>query len=107
MTALRLHELLIPAVASAKAHREWEARVSVLAGEVSLPPGQIRGRWKGGGSARVEREAPIPVRIACDRRVLRKILAFTAAHYRQQEVLAYQVSPEAILFWAKAAQARR
>lgn len=81
--------------------------MAILAGGISLPPGQISGRWKGAGSARVEREAQMPVRIACDRPVLRKILAFTAAHYRQQEVLAYQVSPEAILFRTKAARVRR
>ena len=100
MAALRLYELLLPAAAKESLHRAWERQVAGWIGGLSLPPGQIKGRWKGSEATKIAKEAQIPVRIACNRSDLRRILAFTATHYRQEEVLAYQVSAEAILFKA-------
>ena len=93
---LHLYEILLPATASRKQHRRWEAHISHLAGGVSILSDQIEGRWK--SKTVVIRERQIPIRIACSRIVLGKVLRFTAIHFRQTEVLGYLVSSEVIFF---------
>ncbi len=92
-----LYEILLPAAAPPARHRAWEKHVASLAGGVSLPPGQIRGRWKGKGDS-LTRERQIPVRVACLRSELSRILRFTARHYRQEEVMAYRISDQVVVY---------
>ena len=77
-----------------KHHREWDKVIRKIAGGLTvLKPG--KGQWVSSEGDLYE-ERMIPVRIACTRKQLDRIIAFTMDHYRQLAVLAYVVSSEVI-----------
>jgi len=70
-------------------HHKWDQYVSGLAGGLTITRSTL-GYWQNDGKAIIERM--IPVRIVCDFNTIRKIADFTLQHYKQDEVLTYQIS---------------
>ncbi len=54
-----------------------------------------KGQWINGDSLFIERM--IPVRIACSREQIDKVIGFTLSYYEQIAVMAYLISEEVII----------
>lgn len=90
-------------------HREWDKFVRGVSGGLTvLTP--VKGQWishsiteklyAGTPSRTVPtlfEERMIPVRIACSREDIGKIIQFTLTHYRQQAVMCYRLSDEVMI----------
>lgn len=98
-----LWEILVPCMMNGKPvrtrhHREWDKVVEKHAGGLTiLKPS--KGKWVYQGGTVEERV--IPVRIACDRATIEKIICFTLSHYKQIAVMAYKLSDEVIIKYAE------
>lgn len=95
-----LWEIMVPTVRNdgapirTRQHREWDRRVRAVAGGLTvLKP--ARGQWVHQGKLYAERM--IPVRIACTREEIERIIDITLDFYQQIEVMAYRVSDEVII----------
>jgi hypothetical protein len=76
-------------------HKEWDKRVRALSGGLTIMmPG--KGQWLDGDGTLYE-ERVIPVRIACSKSIIEKIMDITANHYKQLAILAYKVSDEVLI----------
>lgn len=97
---MELWEILVPCQwntgkpVRTRHHKEWDKRVRKLSGGITiLSP--ARGQWVNKGVLYEERV--IPVRVACDRETILKIIGITAQHYRQLAVMAYKISSDVII----------
>jgi hypothetical protein len=70
-------------------HRKWDLKVQKIAGGLSIMK-PLKGIWIHEGAA--YRDEMIPVRIACEREQIERIIALTLDHYDQKEVMAYHLS---------------
>lgn len=74
-------------------HKDWDRKISYICGGLSLLD-PISGRWF---SETMFEETMIPVRIACTREELDRIIDFTMEHYKQEAIMAYKISNEVII----------
>ena len=99
---LMLWEILIPQADndgsqwSVAWHQQWDAKVSKLAGGISIFH-SIKGIWLNPKSVRRFDDYMIPVRIACDRKTMDEIVDITMSHYAQDAVMAYVISTEVVI----------
>ena len=77
-------------------HREWDKRVKAITGGLTIYPPTIKGEWiSPEGETYID--STIPVRIACNREQINKIMDITGHHYRQLAVMAYKISEEVLI----------
>lgn len=101
-----LWEILVPTVhvssgrpIRTRFHRVWDAKVRAISGGLTiLPP--AKGSWVAPDKV-LFKERMIPVRIACTREQIEKIVDITLKYYEQQAVMAYRVSDIVIMKYAK------
>lgn len=94
---MNLYEILVPCnfgdngnPVSKKHHQNWDAYVrSVAKGLTILKP--VKGQWQNESNETVH-DRVIPVRIACTDAEISRIIRFTITHYRQDAVMAYELS---------------
>jgi hypothetical protein len=94
-------EILVPTIRNdgkpirTRYHRVWDMKVNEITGGMTiLTP--TKGKWVCPEGNLFE-ERMIPVRIACTREQIDKIVDMTLEYYDQKAVLAYRVSEEVIL----------
>jgi len=96
-----LWEVLVPTLMREKPvrlrhHKEWDKFVRKITGGLTiLHP--AKGQWINPETSELMCERVIPVRIACTRKQLDKIIDFTIEHYDQIAVMAYLVSTEVVI----------
>ncbi len=95
-----LWEILIPVSKgtskfSQAHHRQWDEYVRSLAGGLTILHPTKKGYWE----STIERM--IPVRIACSKKQIVKIAAFTAKHYAQDSIMYYRLSNEVYFYESK------
>lgn len=98
---LELWEILVPCKFGdndkpirTKHHKEWDKYVRKLTGGLTiLKP--AKGIWVHENELYEERM--IPVRIACSKEIIDKIMDFSALHYRQKAIMCYKISQETII----------
>lgn len=82
-------------------HRVWDAKVRAISGGLTiLTP--TKGQWTPpeGSPNTTLSERMIPVRIACTREQIEKIIDITLKYYEQECVMCYKISDEVILRYA-------
>lgn len=95
-----MYEILVPCQYNTgkpvrtKHHKEWDKVVRKITGGLTIFK-PVKGQWISSNSVLFE-ERMIPVRIACTRKQIEKIMEFSMSHYRQLAMLAYLVSEEVI-----------
>lgn len=77
-------------------HQGWDAKVSKLAGGVTIFH-SVKGIWLNPKNTRRYDDSMIPVRIACDRKTMEKVVTITMNHYNQDAVMAYVISTEVLI----------
>jgi len=101
--AIALWEILVPTeirqqpgkVYRTRYHRVWDAKVRAITGGLTiLPP--AKGQWISPDDE-LFIERMIPVRIACTREQIDKIIDMTLVYYDQLAVLCYKISEEVII----------
>ena len=96
-----LWEVLVPTIMNKKHvrtrhHKQWDKFVRSISGGLTvLKP--AKGQWLEPTSKELYEERTIPVRIACTRKQIDKIIDFTIKHYNQLAVMAYKLSNEVII----------
>lgn len=86
---MKLYEILVPD-SPLELHLGWDAKViKITNGLTLLTP--IKGKWHNGHDTM--HEAMIPVRIACEYDQMVEVALMTKAHYRQDSVMYYEISP--------------
>jgi hypothetical protein len=90
----KLWKILVPVTCNGKKikkkrHRKWDAKVSDIAGGLTLFKPK-KGRWKHGGQ--MFREKMIRVEIAATATEIVAIARMTAEHYEQKAVMYYKKS---------------
>lgn len=101
MEDVSLYEILVPTIMNKKPvrtkhHRQWDSYVHKISGGLTiLKPN--KGKWASPHSNELYEERVIPVRIACTRNQINKIIDFTISHYNQLAVMAYKLSTEVII----------
>lgn len=94
-----LYEILVPTQSNegkpfrTRFHRVWDKKVYDITGGLTILP-VAKGKWINGGDLFAERM--IPVRIACTREQIEKIVDMTLVYYDQIAVIAYLISNEVI-----------
>ena len=96
-----LWEILVPTKMNDKPvrtvhHQQWDNYVRKFSGGLTvLHP--AKGQWIEPESGVLFKERMIPVRLACRRQDVDKIIDFTLKHYNQMAVMAYKISDEVII----------
>ena len=96
-----LWEILVPTIMNDKPvrkkhHQQWDKYVRKFSGGLTvLHP--VKGQWIEPDSGELLNERMIPVRVACQRKDIDKIIDFTLRHYNQRAVMAYKLSTEVII----------
>ena len=93
---MELWEILVPAVMGEKSvktkhHKSWDRYVRKLSGGLTVLH-TAKGQWLRPESEELVEERMIPVRVACTEKDMKKIAQFTLKHYKQDSVMAYQIS---------------
>ena len=89
-------EILVPASNnkdmkfSYEHHKEWDEYVKEVAGGITINR-TAKGEWVSPDGT-LFKDRVIPVRIMCTEAEIEKIIAFTIGWYKQEAVLAYEVS---------------
>lgn len=108
MNKVMLYEILVPTLMRNKPirlrhHKEWDKVVRKISGGLTiLHP--AKGQWIHPETNELISERVIPVRIACTRKQLDRILDFTVGHYDQFAVMAYLLSEEVVIKYRKEIQ---
>ena len=98
---MQLWEILVPTTRNdgrpyrLRYHRVWDAKVREISGGMSVMP-PLRGQWVS-DSGKLFSERMIPVRVACSREDILKIIQMTIEYYDQEAVMAYKVSDEVLI----------
>lgn len=99
---MELWEILVPASNgklkikfSYAHHKEFDNFVKSLSGGLTVLK-SAKGEWES-PSGELFTDRIIPVRIACSREDIEKIIDFTIEHYNQEAVMAYKLSDEVII----------
>lgn len=77
-------------------HKEWDAKVRALTGGLTIMK-KAKGEWIS-SYGQIFVDETIPVRVACDRETLNKILAMTKDYYEQEAIFCFKVSEEVIFY---------
>jgi hypothetical protein len=78
-----------------KYHKKWDEKVQAISGGLTIHA-PSKGKWVSpNGTLFAERM--IPVRIACTREQIEKIVDITISYYKQEAVMAYKISDEVII----------
>lgn len=87
-------------------HREWDKFVRSISGGLTVIT-PVKGQWVSHSVVAQQyaqttvavlfEERMIPVRIACSREDIGKIIQFTLTHYRQEAVMCYRLSDEVMI----------
>lgn len=100
---MQLWEILVPVLMGGtgkavpnKHHKKWDEYVRKLSGGLTILH-LTKGQWVEPISKQLVEEPMIPVRIACSKKDILKIIKFTLIHYQQKSVMAYQVSNEVLI----------
>lgn len=80
---------------SVRYHRQWDKKVVAVATGLTVLQAN-KGRWLS-PAGELHNERMIPVRIACTKDQIEKIMEITAEHYHQQAIMVYKVSDEVII----------
>jgi len=101
---MKLYEILVPASNrhekfSYEHHKEWDAFVTEITGGITIMK-SAKGEWFN-PNGKLYQDRIIPCRIACTREEINKIIEFTIEHYNQDAVMAYCISEEVIIKYAK------
>ena len=97
-------EILVPASNNAdlnfsyEHHKSWDEYVKAVAGGITINK-TAKGEWVSPDGT-LFKDRIIPVRIMCTEAEIEKIISFTIAHYKQEAVLAYEVSNHVKLRYA-------
>jgi len=78
-------------------HQEWDKKVRQISGGLTIHQ-VTKGQWINPKDNSIFEEPMIPVRILCTRNQILEILEITINHYKQKEVLAYEISNNYILY---------
>jgi hypothetical protein len=104
MDKKEMWEILVPTIRidgrpiKKRFHKVWDDKVIEITGGLTvLTP--AKGAWLCPEGNLFE-ERMIPVRIACTRNQIEKIVSMTLEYYEQKAVLAYRVSDEVIIRYA-------
>lgn len=89
-----LWEILVPCGFALSHHHKWDDFVRSQAGGLTLLR-SVKGQWVNDGKLYADRV--IPVRIACDKEIIVRIMKFTREHYNQKAVMAYKLSDEVLI----------
>lgn len=99
MSDIALYEILVPTrfedtakPVSLAHHKQWDKVVLESAGGMTIIRSTAIGRWI--NDSKLYEDRVIPVRIACSKRSIEDIAAFTKLHYRQLSVMYYKLSDE-------------
>lgn len=84
-------------------HQRWDEKVRTIAGGLTIFKPAM-GQWINEEDQKLFSEKMIPVRVACSRKQIEKIVAFTITHYNQLAVMAYKISSEVIITHDKSRQ---
>jgi len=76
-------------------HKIWDEKVKTISGGLTILHPTI-GYWV--NEEVTQRERMIPVRVACTREQLDKILDITLKYYEQRTIFAYKLSEEVIVY---------
>jgi len=97
---MKLYEILIPATNNKGKrfdidyHRKWDASITQhFSTGLTIVKNLYHGKWRD-----EEVEPFIPVRICCGPITLEAIMAFTKDYYKQESVMAYEISPNVIFY---------
>jgi hypothetical protein len=96
-----LWEIMVPTISNegkpfrTRHHREWDRRVKSISKGLTIYTPSI-GIWQDQTTGIEYRERMIPVRIACTRDEIIKIMNILKSHYDQIDVLAYKISEEVL-----------
>jgi hypothetical protein len=71
-------------------HKEWDEYVKEIAGGITIHR-PAKGEWVS-PDGKLYKDRVIPVRIMCTEAEIEKIIAFTISWYKQEAVLAYEIS---------------
>lgn len=98
---MEMWEILVPTIRRrtgvpyrTRYHRVWDRKVREITGGLTITPPVI-GQWIYGSE--LFKERMIPVRIACTREQIDKIVDFTLEYYDQLAVMAYKICDEVII----------
>lgn len=76
-------------------HQEWDRQVRRISGGLTIFK-PAKGQWLNPMGTLFE-DRVIPVRIACSRQQLDRIIDITLKHYDQEAVMAFQISSEVLI----------
>lgn len=79
-------------------HKRWDEFVLTQAGGLTIFRG-AKGKWIS-SYGRLFKDRMIPVRIACNREAIDRIMQFTLEHYKQEAVFCYAVSETVLIKYA-------
>lgn len=98
---VEMWEIMVPTISNegnpfrTRYHKVWDEKVRAIAGGLTiLKP--AKGQWVSIDN-KLYAERMIPVRIACTRVQIDKIIDITLKYYNQEAVLAIKISEEVIL----------
>lgn len=101
MDNVKLWEILVPTMSNegkpyrTRYHRVWDKKVRDITGGLTIMS-VSKGQWVNPADGELFIERMIPVRIACTREQIEKIMDMTLVYYDQITVMAYIVSEEVI-----------
>jgi hypothetical protein len=96
-----LWEIYVPTISNegkpfrTRHHKVWDERVRKISSGLTIYK-PAKGQWIDRTDDKLYEERMIPVRIACNEVQIRKIMEITKQHYKQIDVMAYQVSDRVI-----------
>jgi len=80
-------------------HHQWDNKVRVITGGLTILK-TAKGQWVN-PEGRLFAEEMIPVRVLCYKNDISNIIDITLEHYNQEAVLAYEISCNVLLKYAK------
>lgn len=98
-------EILVPTTLNCgkpirtRQHREWDSRIRRISNGLTIMKPAI-GQWIN-PEGKLFQERMIPVRIIATKKQMEKIVKITLSFYEQEVVLAYKISSDIMLVYAK------
>lgn len=102
MNGKQLWEIMVPTMFNdgtpirTRYHRVWDKKVYEITGGLTIHM-PSKGKWVNKEDGELFQERMIPVRIACTREQIEKIIDITIDYYKQIAVMAYKISEEVII----------
>lgn len=96
-----LWEIYVPTISNegkpfrTKMHKEWDTRVRRISNGLTIYKPAL-GQWVDNETNELYVERVIPVRVACTKEEILKIMKITRDFYNQIDVLAYKLSSEVL-----------